>query len=118
MLPEEKSTDVYSIFPFYKVKENSNITLWKCLKEGQDGRGNLFKITRVVFLEQHFRVITEAARVRLRSKIQAFQICSYLFRLLCVIFNNHFSFRIRRARLCGQEEMNIYDTLPNRAHGS
>jgi hypothetical protein len=118
MLTDEKSADFYSIFPFYKVEKNSNINLWKCLKGRQDGRGTLFKTTRVVFLEQHFRVITEAVRIRLWSEIQAFQICSYVFRLLCVIFNNHFSFRIRRGSLRGQKEMNIYDTLLNRAHGS
>jgi len=116
-MTDEKSTDVYCIFPFYRGKKNFNINLWKCLKVGQKGRRNLFKIARVVFLEKHFRVITEAVRIRLWSEIQAFQTCSYLFRLLCVIFNNHFSFRIRRARLRPQKEMNIYDTLRNRAHG-
>ena len=85
MLTDEKRTDVYSNFPFYTAKKNSNINLWKCLKERQDGRGTLFKIARVVFLEQHFRVITEAVRNELWIEIQAFQICSYFF-ALCVLF--------------------------------
>ena len=83
---DEKSTDVYSNFRFYRVKKISNINLWKCLKESRGRRGTLFNTTRVVFLEHHFRVITEAVGIRFWSAIQAFSDLFWPFFAFCVLF--------------------------------
>ena len=113
-----KRVQTYTV-PFLSLsKEKFKYKSFEMPKRKPYGKGTRFKSTGVVFAEQHFRVITEAVIIRLWSKIEAFQICSYLFRLPCAISNNHFSFRLRRGILRGKEQMNIYDSLLNRTHGS